>query len=572
MRILIAEDDPVSRRLLQAVLVKWGYDVVVTSDGNEAWEVLQAPDAPRLAILDWMMPGMDGVQVCKAVRDKGDEQYTYVLLLTARSQKQDLIEGMHSGADDYVTKPFDTNELEVRLCAGKRVLDLQAELLSVREALRREATRDPLTGLPNRLLFGDRLTHNLCHAKRRDEQLAVMFLDLDSFKLINDTLGHSIGDDLLKMVAERLTTALRDVDTIARMGGDEFTVIMTGLSGVEDAASIARRALQAFSTPFQLGSHELYVTPSIGISLFPSDGLDAETLVRNADAAMYRAKEEGRNNYQIYTEALNAAAVERVTLERNLRRALERNEFVLYYQPRLSIKTRQVLGVEALVRWRHPELGLIPPAQFIPLAEDTGLIVPISEWVLQTACRQNKAWQDAGLLSVDVAVNISPRQFHQDDLRSTVESALFTSGLESQYLGLELTETTLMQNPETAAEILRELKDMGVKLAIDDFGTGYSSLSHLKKFPIDSVKIDQSFVREITISPDDAAIAGAVVAMAHSMNLRVTAEGVETLEQLEFLKSLNCDEMQGYFIGRPMPAEDVEVLLRGDSGSVGKAA
>ena len=377
MRVLIAEDDPVSRRLLAAVLEKWGYEVVVTSDGLAALEVLKSPETPRLAILDWMMPGMDGIQVCREVRKRSDAPYTYLLLLTARTGKHDIIEGMDAGADDYVTKPFDKSELQVRLKAGRRVLDLQSELLSAREALRKEATRDPLTGLPNRLLFADRLAQNLAEARRRDEQLAVMFFDLDRFKVVNDTLGHSAGDALLQQVASRLTEVLREVDTLARMGGDEFTMILNGVQGAGDAEIVAQRALRACSTPFIIEGQELFVSASAGISMFPSDGTDAETLVRNADAAMYQAKENGRSTCHVYDNTITESAVTRITFETDLRRAIDKDELVLYYQPRLSISTGEILGAEALLRWRHQTLGLVPPAEFVPLAEETGLITAI---------------------------------------------------------------------------------------------------------------------------------------------------------------------------------------------------
>jgi len=563
MRILIAEDDPVSRRLLQALLVKWGYEVDIACDGQEAWDILQSDESPKLAIIDWMMPGMDGVQVCRKVRERKDGPYVYILLLTAKSQKEDIIRGIGAGADDYITKPFDANELNARLRAGKRILDLQAELISTRESLRVQATHDPLTGLPNRLLFSDRLTQRLAQSRRQKMPLAVMYLDLDRFKIINDTLGHNFGDLLLQGVAERLMTCLRETDTLARMGGDEFTIILTDIMTAEDATSVAKKVLDVLSEPFFLGGREFFITASIGISIFPSDGADVETLVKNADTAMYRAKEQGRNNYYLYTEALNSAAMEWMTLDNSLRKALERREFLVYYQPRVEIRTGQTLGTEALIRWQHPEFGLVSPAHFIPLAEETGLIVPISEWVIQTACAQNKAWQNTGIHPMSVSVNISARQFQQEELVSTVKQALAQSGLAPHYLDLELTESTLMQDPDSAVEILLELKSMGVQISIDDFGTGYSSLSYLKRFPIDAVKIDRSFVRDITTNPDDAAIAGAVVAMAHSLKLKVIAEGVETLEQLEFLRGLKCDEMQGYFITPPVPAEQLIQTVEG---------
>ncbi len=423
------------------------------------------------------------------------------------------------------------------------------------------AHHDVLTGLPNRLLFSDRLTQRLTDARRTGEQVAVMFLDLDRFKLVNDTLGHNAGDELLKQVADRLQRVLREADTVARMGGDEFTIILSHIHNVDEATLPARRILEVLSKPFDICGHELYVTTSIGVSMYPSDGSDVESLVRAADTAMYHAKENGRNTYRFYTEQLNIAATERMRLENYLRKAIEHNELLAYYQPRVCMHTSRLLGTEALVRWMHPELKLMPPAQFIPLSEETGLIVPIGEWMLKTACLQNKAWQDTGLPRIDIGINVSARQFQIADLVSTVKRTLDETGLSPQYLALEITESTLITHPDHAVKVLKKLKNMGVRIYIDDFGTGYSSLSHLKHFPIDAVKIDKSFVRNITTDPDDAAIASAIVAMAHNLKLKVVAEGVETIEQLDFLRKLDCDEMQGYFVGTPVPAEDLQHIL-----------
>jgi len=430
------------------------------------------------------------------------------------------------------------------------------------ERLDHLAHHDPLTGLPNRLLFSDRLSQSLAQARRRERLAAVMFLDLDQFKLVNDTLGHNAGDVLLWQVAGRLTKRLRDVDTIARMGGDEFTIILTDIASSDDAIAVAQRVLSLFAQPFTLAGRELFISTSVGISVFPSDGEDAETLVRNADAAMYRAKEQGKDSYCLYTESLNAAALEQMTLLNNLRKAIQNEEFTLHYQPRVDIRTGDLLGLEALIRWVHPEMGPIQPSQFIPVAEDSGLIGPITDWVLRTACAQNKAWQDSGLPPLEVAVNISARQMEQDGLVATVRRTLDRAGLEPRYLGLELTESALMRNPETSVKILRRIREMGVRVSLDDFGTGHSSLSKLKRLPIDTVKIDQSFVKDINTDHENAAIATAIVAMAHGMRLRVLAEGVETVEQLEFLRALECDEVQGYFIGRPVPHEEIEETLR----------
>jgi len=413
-------------------------------------------------------------------------------------------------------------------------------------------------------MFGDYLSQSLAEAKRAGQAVAVMFLDLDRFKDVNDTLGHNTGDLLLQAVAGRLARVLRQPDRLARMGGDEFTILLSDVKTAQDAVSVAERILGVLAPPFSLNGKELFITASIGISLFPSDGCDVETLVKNADTAMYRAKDRGGNTYQLYTEDLNAAALERMTLENSLRSALDREEFLLYYQPLVDIRTGEILGAEALLRWHNPEVGLVFPDQFVPLTEETGLIVPITHWVLKTACAQYMAWQQAGVAPGGVAVNISARHFHQEDLLEAVRTVLEDTGLDPGFLILELTESTLMRNPELAASVLGRLKAMGVGISIDDFGTGHSSLSRLKCFPANSVKIDRSFVRGLAFDRGDEAIAGAIVALAHSLKLRVIAEGVETLEQLEILRSLGCDEVQGYFIAEPAPADEFTRLLERD--------
>jgi len=443
------------------------------------------------------------------------------------------------------------------------------------------AHHDSLTGLPNRLLLGDRLARQLTYAARgaaacpersrgkqpaqpdqRGHLLAVMFLDLDHFKFINDTLGHTVGDTLLKLAAERLSRSVRDADTIARTGGDEFTVIASGIGSSDDAGKVAQRILDAFSYPFRLEGQEFFVTVSIGISLYPADGADVDTLIKHADTAMYRAKEMGRNNYQFFTRALTAAAVERVALEGGLRKAQEREELLLLYQPRVDVALGPPLGAEALLRWRHPDRGILSPTLFIPVAEETGLIVPITEWVLRTALAQNKAWQSQGLPPISVEVNISGRQFQQPNLIASIESILQETGLDPHHLGLEVTESALTRHPDLAVQALHRLKAMGISLLIDDFGTGHSSLNYLKRFPVDGVKIDRSFVANVTTSPDDAAIASAIVAMAHSLNLTVIAEGVETQAQLDFLRDIGCDQVQGFLISPPVSAEELAEYLR----------
>ncbi len=430
------------------------------------------------------------------------------------------------------------------------------------EQVKHLAFHDPLTNLPNRLLFNDRLTLAVAQAHRHNQKLAVLFLDLDRFKVINDSLGHSVGDELLRQLAERIQEYVREGDTVARLGGDEFTLLVPGISAEEDAAKIARKVCDAIHDPFWIDGRELFVTTSLGVSVYPSDGHDAETLVRNADSAMYRAKEQGRDNYQLYTPAMNAKAIERLSLESRLRQAVANDELELHFQPFIDLRTAEVLGAEALIRWRHPELGLIPPGDFIPIAELSGLIVPIGEWVLRTACAEARKWHAQGFPGLTVSVNLSSRQFQQADLVSQVASALADTGLEADKLDLEITESNAMQNAEHSINTLWGLKKQGVRISMDDFGTGYSSLNYLKRFPIDRIKLDQSFVRDLPADKDDAAIAMAVIAMGQSLELIVIAEGVETEEQLAFLKGHECDQLQGFLLSRPLPPEAFESFLR----------
>ena len=441
---------------------------------------------------------------------------------------------------------------------GQYMVRMQAE-----EAVKFVATHDGLTGLPNRIMFNQRLTHALAQAERYRRRLAVFFIDLDRFKIINDTLGHEAGDVLLREVAKRLTDNLRAADTIARLGGDEFVVLVEQVEASRDLAGIAQKLIAALAAAFPLAQEEYHVTASIGIASYPDDGTDLQTLLKNADIAMYRAKDQGRNAFQFYSEQMNVHSLERLSLESGLRRALERREILLHYQPQIDIRRGHITGVEALARWHHPELGLIPPERFIDIAEETGLIVPIGEWVLHTACTAQRAWQSEGVSDVRVAVNLSPRQFMHGDLLKDVMRALEQTGCPPNRLELEITESMVMHNPERAVELIRELKDAGVRVAIDDFGTGYSSLASLKRFPIDSVKIDRSFILDIPDDKGDAAITQAVIAMAHSLGLKVIAEGVETREQFNFLRRHRCDEMQGYYFSAPLPAAAATDLLRG---------
>ena len=420
--------------------------------------------------------------------------------------------------------------------------------------IERQANYDTLTGLANRWLLQDRLERALLTAASFGTRIAVAFVDLDRFKYINDSLGHHVGDELLKEVASRIQACVRECDTLARRGGDEFVLLINGHSGSESVRHLMERLLAAVAQPWTIDQGEFHVSCSIGVALHPEDGEDARTLLKHADSAMYRAKDSGRNNFQFFTRELNRLMTERLEMDRQLRRALDRQQFVLAYQPRVSLDGGRIVGAEALLRWRIPNRGTIAPQKFIGLAEETGLIVPIGKWVLQTACAQNKAWQSQGLPPIVVSVNVSPRQFRQENIVHTVAEVLKDTGLEARYLELELTESMVMHDAPQLVAMLDELKELGVQISVDDFGTGYSSLSYLKRFPVDRLKIDRSFVEHIANDPDDATIVRAIIALGHNLGLKVVAEGVESEEQLCFLRSNLCDEAQGYLMGRPVSA------------------
>lgn len=424
------------------------------------------------------------------------------------------------------------------------------------------ATHDSLTELPNRLLLDDRLAQAISYAERREARVAVLVIDLDRFKMINDSLGHHGGDELLKEVANRLRGTLRKSDTLARTGGDEFVLIADELTGQADIEVLAQRLLACFAKPFHILSVDIHTAPSIGISVFPGDGARAEELLVAADAAMYHSKKIGGNTYSFFTPSMNAFAQQRLEMENGLRRALGNGEFELHYQPKVDVTTGRISSTEALIRWRHPELGLVPPGDFIPLAEETGLILQIGEWVLREACRQTRQWQVNGMAPVRVAINMSAQQFRQRNLVSIVKSALESANLEPTYLEIELTESAVMHNAATSAEILEQLSRLGVHISIDDFGTGYSSLNYLRRFPLDKLKIDRSFIKDVVANPEDAAIVHAIISLAHSLRLKVIAEGVETEQQLEFLRSLGCDQYQGFFCSPAMQPEAFAEMMR----------
>jgi diguanylate cyclase (GGDEF)-like protein len=445
--------------------------------------------------------------------------------------------------------------------SNEELVRLAHEARTMTRQMTHSAEHDALTDLPNRLLLNDRIGQAVALAQRREKQVGVLYLDLDSFKHMNDSLGHPIGDKLLQSLARRLLGCVRTTDTVSRLGGDEFVILLSEIERPEDAAIISRKLLQAVSKAFPIDKHDLHITASIGVSTYPDDGFDAETLIKNADTAMFQAKENGREGYQFFRPAMNVRAVERQLIEEHLRRALERQEFALHYQPKIILKTGAISGVEALLRWTHPTRGYVPPGQFIPVAEDCGLILPIGAWVLKEACAQARAWADAGLPALTMAVNVSPVQFKSNGFLNNLAAILIETGLDPRSLELEVTEGALMKNPELAADTLSTLRGMGVQVAIDDFGTGYSSLSYLRRFPLDALKIDQSFIRQITTIPDETVIVSAIISMGQSLNLRIIAEGVETEDQLDFLKAHKCDEAQGFYFSRPVPPQQIANLL-----------
>ncbi|MGI9069269.1 MAG: putative bifunctional diguanylate cyclase/phosphodiesterase [Pyrinomonadaceae bacterium] len=566
--ILIIDDDERIRGLLLSVLGD-NYDC---SQAESAEHALTALAASRfdLVISDIQMGVMSGLELVPRVHSIAPD--CVVLMVSGERNIETAIAAMHAGAFDYIMKPFNIPHLEAAVERALKQSALLQERRSYKEQIERllrkrtaEVDRlayyDTLTDLPNRTLFEDRLAQALAVGQRANQTLAILFISPDQLKKVNDTLGHPLGDRLLKELASRLRLCVTESDTVARFGGKEFAILLTSISQTRDVLEIIDAIRAGLKPSFDLGGQELFGTASMGVSFFPLDGEDSQSLLKNAGAALDRAKNAGGDNYQFYTADMHAIASKRLALETNLRQAIDNGELLLHYQPRVVVDSLHISATEALVRWQHPLLGLVSPADFIPLAEETGLILPIGEWVMREACRQNKSWQEQGFAPMRVSVNISALQLQRQDLAEIVVRILEETKLAPEFLELELTESSIMSNAEATVDVLTRLQTMGVMISIDDFGTGFSSLSYLKRLPIDALKIDQSFVREVTTDQDDAALVMAIITLAHNLRLQVVAEGVETDEQWRFLHLLKCDEIQGFLFSKPLPPDDLERLL-----------
>ena len=588
-RILIIDDEPQITNILCEIL-RDEYACQASFSAEEGLDLIRTNQF-SIVISDVNMEGISGLEMVPQIASLAPD--TVVIMMSAAQTIEAAINAMRVGAFDYLMKPFDLRQVET---AVKRAVDhyalrvakrhyeteLEKEVQQRTAALRHTteeleeqiaqrnraeerlnylAYHDLLTELPNRALFKDRLGQAMSLAQRDNQVLAVLFLSIDRFKTINDTVGPGITDQLICQIAERLRNHIREGDTLGYWGSDEFAFLFTQLSDTDGAFEIVRKIQSKLEGPFQLSKQEFYVTSSIGVSLYPFDGWDEERLMKNASVALCKAKEHGGNFHEFYTVGMNSQALMRLTVENNLRRAIERQEFVIHYQPKIDISAGRIAGAEALVRWNHPDGRLVPPAEFIPIAEDTGLIVSIDDWVLRKACEQLKQWQNVSEFPLSMSSNVSARQFQQPGFFASVDAMLKEVGVDPRYLELELTEGSIMTNPGIAVNTLNSLKNIGVSISVDDFGTGFSSLGYLKSLPLDTLKIDRSFVSDATIDPDDAALVMAIITLAHNLRLKVVAEGVEQRDQLKFLHLLRCDEIQGYLFSKPLPREEFEELL-----------
>jgi len=556
IRVLLIEDNPADVRLLKECFSELANVLFLVHDAGSIASAVQLVSEKHfdVILLDLTLPDSAGLETLRRMHAQAPD--IPIIVMSGMADDDLALTAMRHGAQDYLLKgQFDIDLLS-------RAIRYTIERKRAEAEIKKLAYYDTLTGLPNRVLFSDRLKQAIAMAERDEKGLALLYLDLDQFKYVNDTLGHAYGDRLLKISADRIQGCLRSSDTVARIGGDEFVIILPLLSESDDVPKVADKILESLRKPVQFENNTIYTSASIGIALHPKNGATVDELLKNADIAMYQAKEKGRNNYQFHSEKVNEQALARQVIESSLRQAVARNEFFLVYQPLFDIASRAIIGFEALLRWRHPQHGDMLPPQFIDVAEETGMIVAIGEWVLRTACRQARQWHDGGSDGLRIAVNVSACQFRHDRFLDIVGSALEDSNLPPGCLELDLNESTIMERGEKNKHVLEKLKEMGVSLAIDDFGTGYSSLSYLKHFPIDRLKIDGAFVRDIIPGGENATIAEAIILMAHSLKLNVVAEGVEQEKQYSFLHSSNCDELQGFLMSHPLPPEDIMPLLR----------
>jgi len=558
--VVLADDDPSIRLMVRHVLESEDFDIIEASDGLEAIKAVEKHH-PALILLDAVMPGIDGFTTCQQIKEKGHTDIP-VMMITGLDDDASVERAYEVGAIDFITKPIKWAVLKhrVKSVVAKVIAERKVQLL---------AYRDSLTGLPNRLLFADRLEQAVMRSERSRTSMALMLVDIDDFKLVNDSFGHEAGDKLIKAVGDLISKSLRRADTIARLGGDEFAVIIEGIDGPEDAISIADNLTTILEHNVRLDDQETYTSASIGIAVFPGDGNDARSLLKNADTAMFRAKENGRHCFQFYKPEMSVSAMERLDLENSLKAAFENDEFLVHYQPVIDIHKNEVVGVEALLRWQHPDKGMVQPSDFVSTVEDCGLIVALGEWLIFSVCKQIKVWHDAGLENQCVSINLAPRQFKEQDLVALFSQAMAENNLEGSSLSVEVTERTLIDNIGEVESTLKKLRGMGMTIALDDFGTGYASLAYLKEFPVDVVKIDRAFVAGIPDNEEDSSVVDAIAGLTRGLKLSLHAEGVENERQLNVLKGLGCQFGQGYYWSKPLPGDEYEQFYMNQIYNIG---
>ncbi len=558
--VVLADDDPSIRLMVRHVLESEDFDIVEASDGLEAIKAVEKHH-PALILLDAVMPGIDGFTTCQQIKEKGFTDIP-VMMITGLDDDASVERAYEVGAIDFITKPIKWAVLKhrVKSVVAKVIAERKVQLL---------AYRDTLTNLPNRLLFADRLEQAIVRSERSRTSMALMLVDIDDFKLVNDSFGHDAGDKLIKAVGDLIAKSLRRADTIARLGGDEFAVIIEGIDGPEDAISIADNLTTILEHNVRLDDQETYTSASIGIAVYPEDGKDARTLLKNADTAMFRAKENGRHCFQFYKPEMSVNAMERLELENNLKAAFENDEYLIHYQPVIDIHKNEIVGVEALLRWHHPEKGMIQPNDFVSVVEDCGLIVALGEWMINSVCKQISLWQESGLKHQQVSINLAPRQFKEQDLVALFTLAIAENNIDASSLSVEVTERTLIDNVGDVEGTLKKLRAMGIQVMLDDFGTGYASLAYLKDFPVDVVKIDRVFVAGIPDSKEDSAIVEAIAGLTRGLKLSLLAEGVENDRQLDMLKSIGCQFGQGYYWSKALPGDEYEQFYMNQIYNIG---